>query len=127
MTVGISSYLANKLLDHATGRASFTMSAGVHAKFHTGDPGAAGTSNASSQTNRAAVTFAAAAAGAIAMNNTPELTLTGTETISHVSFWDAASSGNFLWSSVATASKSGGSGDIIRIATKQLTLGTLAA
>ena len=70
-TVGISSYLANKLLDHATGRASFTMPAGVHAKFHTGDPGAAGTSNASSQTNRAAVTFAAAAAGAIAMNNTP--------------------------------------------------------
>ena len=95
MTVGISSYLANKLLDHATGRASFTMPAGVHAKFHTGDPRRGGHLERVEPDQPAAVTFAAAAARAIAMNNTPELTLTGTETISHVSFWDAASSGQF--------------------------------
>ena len=94
MAVGISSYLANKLLDHATGRASFTMPASVHAKFHTGDPGAAGTANPSAVTTRQTVTFAAASAGSIAMNNTPEMTLTGTETISHVSFWDHATAGN---------------------------------
>ena len=127
MAVGISSYLASKLLDHATGRASFTMPASVHAKFHTGDPGAAGTANPSAVTTRQTVTFAAASAGSIAMNNTPEMTLTGTETISHVSFWDHATAGNFLWSSTPTTPKGGGSGDVIRIATESLTLGTLAS
>lgn len=127
MAVGISSYLANKLLDHATGRASFTVPAGCYAKIHTGDPGANGTANASAVTTRAAVTFAAATGGAISMNNTPEFTLTGSETISHVSFWDASNSGNFLWSASATVSKAGGSGDIIRISTEQVTLGALAS
>ena len=61
------------------------------------------------------------------MNNTPEMTLTGTETISHVSFWDHATAGNFLWSSTPTTPKGGGSGDVIRIATESLTLGTLAS
>ena len=42
-------------------------------------------------------------------------------------FWDAATSGNFLWSAQATVSKGGASGDIIRLATNSLTLGTLAS
>ena len=46
MAVGLSAYLANKILDHATGRASFTMPSGVYAKMHTGDPGASATSAA---------------------------------------------------------------------------------
>ena len=127
MAVGLSAYLANKILDHATGRASFTMPSGVYAKMHTGDPGASATSAASSQTTRVACTFSAASSGAIAMSNTPEFTLSGSETISHVSFWDAATSGNFLWSAQATVSKGGASGDIIRLATNSLTLGTLAS
>ena len=61
------------------------------------------------------------------MSNTPEFTLSDSETISHVSFWDAATSGNFLWSAQATVSKGGASGDIIRLATNSLTLGTLAS
>lgn len=127
MAVGISSYLAHKLLEHATGKTSFTMPAGCYAKAHTGDPGAAGTSNASSQTTRSAATWGTASAGTIALSNVPEFTLTGTETISHVSFWDASSSGNFLWSAAASSSKSGGSGDVIRVATAPVSLGTLAS
>lgn len=38
------------------------------------------------------------------------------ETITHISFWDAASGGNFLWSAAATVTKGGASGDIIRLA-----------
>lgn len=127
MTAGISAYLANKLLDHATGRAAFTMPAGVYAKIHTNNPGANGAGNASAQTTRIATTFAAAAAGAIAMNNTPEFTLNATETIRYVTFWDHATAGNFLWSAQATVEKGGANGDIIRIATNSLTLGALAS
>ena len=127
MAAGISSYLANKLLDHATGKASFTMPSGVYAKMHTGNPGAAGTSSASAQATRLAATFASAASGSIAANNTPEFTLTATETITHVSFWDASTGGNFLWSSQATASKAGGSGDIIRVSTNSLSLTPIAS
>jgi len=127
MAVGISSYLANKLLEHAAGKTSFTMPAGCYVKAHTGDPGAAGTSNASSQTTRSAATWGTASAGTIALSNVPEFTLTGTETISHLSFWDAATSGNFLWSTTATASKSGGSGDVIRVSTAPVSLTAVAS
>lgn len=76
---------------------------------------------------RYACAFSAAASGSISQSNTPEHTLGGTETIAGVSFWDHPTAGNFLWSSQATASKSGASGDIIRINTDTLTLAPLAA
>lgn len=127
MAAGISQYLTDKLLDHATGRAAFTKPAACYAKIHTGNPGANGTSNASAQTTRVAVTFDAASGGEIDMNNAPEFTLNATETINHVSFWDAASGGNFLWSAAASVAKGGASGDIIRISTNSLTIGALAS
>lgn len=126
MAAGISTYLANALLNHLRGSA-YSAPSGVWARMHTGNPGAAGTSNASSQTTRVAVTFAAAAAGQISMSNLPEFTLTGTETITHISFWDHATAGNFLWSAAASVSKGGGSGDIIRCSTNSLGLGALAS
>lgn len=127
MPVGISSYLSNKILDHVCRNTAYTPPSTVYARIHTGQPGAAGTSNGSSITTRIATTFAAAAAGQIAMSNTPEFTLSGNETITHVSFWDAATGGNFLWSSQATTAKSGGNGDIIRISTNTLSLGPIAS
>lgn len=127
MAYGISTYLANKLLDHVCRNVAYTPPATVYARAHTGDPGAAGTANASSVATRYACTFSAAAAGAIAMSNTPEHTLDATETIAGVSFWDAATGGNFLWSAQAAASKSGASGDIIRIKTNTLALTPVAS
>ncbi|TDZ91182.1 phage tail fiber protein [Mycobacteroides salmoniphilum] len=126
MAWGISSYLANKLLDHICRNVAYTPPATVYAKMHTGDPGANGTANASSVATRYACAFNAAASGSIAQSNTPEHTLGGTETIAGVSFWDHPTAGNFLWSSQATATKSGASGDIIRINTDTLTLAPLA-
>ncbi|WP_079676424.1 phage tail fiber protein, partial [Mycobacteroides abscessus] len=110
MAWGISSYLANKILDHICRNVAYTPPATVYAKMHTGDPGAAGTANASSVATRYACAFAAAAAGTISQTNTPEHTLGATENIAGVSFWDHPTTGNFLWSSQATVSKSGASG-----------------
>lgn len=127
MAAGISSYLANKLLDHAFRNVTYTPPASIWAKMHTGDPGAAGTANASAQTTRVQTTFAAAASGSIPISNTPEFTLNATETISHVSFWDASTAGNFLYSVAASVAKGGVSGDIIRISTNTVGFTPLAA
>lgn len=129
MATGISTFLANALLNHAFRNVAYTPPTAIYAKAHVGDPGAAGTANASAQTTRLQTTFAAAAAGAIAMSNTPEFTLNATETLSHVSFWDTAgpSGGNFLFSAQASVSKGGVSGDIIRIATNTINFTPLAA
>jgi hypothetical protein len=75
MATGISSYLANKLLDHALRNTTYTPAATIYAKIHTGDPGANGTANASSVTTRVATTYGTAASGSIAMSNLPEFTL----------------------------------------------------
>ncbi|AER48947.1 hypothetical protein SEA_SUIGENERIS_33 [Mycobacterium phage Suigeneris] len=127
MTVGITAYLANKLLDHVGRNVAYTPPAVVYAKAHLGDPGATGAANASAQTTRLALSFAAAASGSMSANTTPEWTLNATENISHVSFWDAPTGGNCLWTAAASVTKGGVSGDIIRIATDTLAFSPIAA
>lgn len=129
MSVGPTAYLINKLLDHTFRNVTWTPPATVYFKGHIGDPGATGSSNASAQTTRYAVTWAAAASGLILMTGTPELTLNATETISHASLWDTAgpAGGNCLWTAQAEASKGGVSGDIIRLTSLQLGFTGLAA
>jgi hypothetical protein len=127
MAAGISTFLANALLNHVFRNVTYTPPTTIYAKVHTGDPGAAGTANASAQTTRIATTFAAAASGSIAISNTPEFTLNATETISYVSFWDASTAGNFLYSVQASIAKGGISGDIIRISTNTVGFTPLAA
>jgi len=127
MTLGFSTTnLANNWLNMLRGTA-FTAPTGVYAKLHIGDPGAAGTNNASAVTTRQAVTFGAASAGAIALSNTPSFTMTTTETISHVSYWDASSAGNFLWSSALTVPKSVVNTDILQFTSVGVSLTPLAA
>lgn len=125
MATGISSFLANELLDHAFRNSSWTPPATVYAQAHSGDPGAAGTANVA-ETTRQAIAFSAAASGSISNSSTPEFTLTGTRTVSHVSYWTAASGGNFLASVAASASKSGTSGDIIRVNTAAISFTPIA-
>lgn len=127
MATGISTYLANKLLDHTCRNVAYTPPAVVYFQAHVGEPGAAMTANVATNTARQACSFAAAASGSIALNNTPEHTLGGTNTISHGSFWDAPTGGNPLWSAAASVSKGGVSGDIIRVSTGSLSLGPLAS
>lgn len=119
---------ANKVLDHLRGGTSWTQPAGIYIKMHTGDPGPAGTANSSAVTARVAVTFAAASGGSIAQSGTPSpWTASASETISHTSFWDASTSGNFLWSAQCAVPKGVVSGDTITHTTGTLGLTPLAA
>lgn len=115
---GITTFI-NKLLDHIRGGTAYTQPSGLYVKLHLGDPGAAGTANPSAVTTRSQATFAAASGGAMGLTGTlPSFTMTTGETVTHISVWDASTSGNFLWSIALSASK-------IVVATDVLTLNTL--
>ncbi len=130
MTAGLSTVnLANAWLNVLRGT-TFTGIANVYVKLHVGDPGSAGANNAAAgSTTRVAITWAAAASGAIAMNGTaPSWTNGGTsETLSHLSFWDASSSGNFLGSVALASSKAWASADTFTLSTQGWSLTPLAA
>jgi hypothetical protein len=64
-------------------------------KLHTGDPGAAGTANASAVTTRNQLTLNAPSGGAATLSALAAWTMTGVETITHISIHDASSGGNF--------------------------------
>lgn len=96
-------------------------------KLHTGDPGAAGTSNASAVTTRNAITWNAASAGSMTLSSISGFSMTTTETLTHVSVWDAASSGNFIASAALTSSKPVTSGDTFTMTTLTVALSPVAA
>jgi len=129
MTVGLSTAnLANRILDHLRGGTAWTQPAGLYVRLHLGDPGASGTANASSVSTRSQATFAAAASGAIALTGTsPSWSMTGTETITHISVWDASTGGDFLWSAGLSVAKSVQSGDTLTLTSCGLSLGALAS
>jgi hypothetical protein len=101
MTVGLSS---------TAGLAHLTSWSGTYTyvKLHVGDPGAAGTSNAATETTRKSTTWASpsAATGTVSMANTNALSWTsvaGTEDYTHVSYWTLSSGGVFGGSGLVTA------------------------
>jgi hypothetical protein len=104
--MSISSYAENKILDHVFGVAAFTQPAGIFVKLHLGDPGEDGTANPAAHTTRVQATFGTpAAAGTI--SNTVAIqftTLAATETLTHVSLWDASTAGNCLWTGALASS-----------------------
>lgn len=123
MAVGLASGIANSILDALCRSVAWSEPAAFYVKLHTGDPGSAGTANAAGETTRQAVTFSAAASGAI--TNSADIDWTNvstTETISHISFWDASSAGTFLGSDALAASKALTAGDNFTIAAGDLDL-----
>lgn len=129
MSTGLSATnFVNKMLDHLRGGTAWTQPSGIYVKLHVGDPGSAGTANAGAVTTRPQATYSAASAGAIALTGTlPTWAMTTTETISHVSMWDASTSGNFLWSAVLSASKAVVNGDNLTLTALGFSNGPLAA
>ncbi len=125
MSVGLSSTYAHAVLNvrRSTNFTAYTP----YLKVHTGDPGAAGTSNASAETSRKAVTYGAPSAGSMVGTAVSWTSWSaGSETISHVSEWDASTAGNFMMSGTLGASKSVTNGDTLSV-TPTATQGTLAA
>jgi len=122
MTVGLHAVnLANKILNHVRGSgtaagAAFTQPTNLYAALHLADPGGAGTTSPSVVTTRSQVVFAAAASGSMALTGTnPSWAMTTTETISHISIWDASTAGNFLRSYALTASRAVVNGDTLTL------------
>jgi hypothetical protein len=130
VTAGLSgANLANKWLNTLS-NTSFAAGTTTYAALHTGDPGDDGTSNASAETDRKAITWSAASNGSKAITTTlPSWTSwdAGSETITHVSVWDASTEGNFLYSFALTASKSITNGDSITLSSHTVSLTPLAA
>ena len=121
--MSISNYAELEILDHLTGTALWTAPAAVYIKLHTGDPGEDCTGNAATEATRKAVTFTAAASGAITSNGTVEWTnVSTTETYSHWSLWDASTAGNPLWYGALSSSAAVTAGDTFQITQLQLTL-----
>jgi hypothetical protein len=103
MAHGLSAYLCNSWLDALANNTSYAV-AQVYIKLHTGDPGAAGTANAATETTRKAASFGAASAGAITSDADISWTnISGSQDASHFTAWDNLTAGNFLFSGTITA------------------------
>lgn len=108
MAVGIAAATANGWVDGL---------GTLYAKLHTGDPGAAGTSNASAETTRKAMAFGSASGGSATQTGTASWAswAAGSETITHVSYWTASTAGTFKGSFALTASKSVANSDTLNL------------
>jgi len=126
MAVGFAAATANAILNALCRSVAWTEPDAVWVKLHVGDPGAAGTSNPATETDRIQATFGTnAASGAIA--NTAALTwpgVAGTEDYTHWSAWDASTAGTFLFSGTVTANAVVATDDfVIPIGDLDVTLG----
>lgn len=130
MAVGTSTTLANSWLNVIRGGAAgttYTAPSAIYVQLHTANPGTAGTTSVSSVTTRQAATFSASTTGVLSLSNTPSFTSwagTNGEVVTHISFWDASASGNFLWSAALSASKTMSTGDTLNISSASLTITT---
>lgn len=118
--------LADKWLDMLSGSA-FTAPTNVYAKLHTGEPGAAGTSNASAVTTRVVIAWSASSGASKAITTTyPSWSMTTGETITNISVWDNISTGNFLFSAVLTTPRAVINGDTLTLNSLTVALTPLA-
>ena len=125
----MSNYLENALINATLRNTSYTSPAAVYVSLHTADPTDAGTGTEVSGGSyaRKSATFAAPSNGVSA--SSADVTFdqaTGSwGTITHIGIWDALTTGNLLYHTPLTTSKTIDSGDIFKIASGSLTV-TLA-
>lgn len=135
MTAGLAPSLVsgwlNTLRTTGNGGAAYSAVAGTFAQLHTGDPGAAGTSNVSvGSTARNSFVFSSSSSGSALSLGTPPSAWTNggtSETLTHISVWTASSAGTFLGSVALTASKAWASADTFTLSTLTAALTPQAA
>jgi hypothetical protein len=128
MAVGLAAGTAAAILDGIGNASAFSLTTNW-IKLHVGDPGAAGTLNAATETTRKQASFAAASSGSMATDAALTWTaVAGTEDYTHYSSWSASSGGTFQFSGTITANAVT-AGDDFNIASGGLTftLTTVAA
>lgn len=104
------------------GNAALTTLTGTYtwAQLHTGAPGAAGTTNVASETDRVQITWGSVSGGAVA--NSAQVQWTGVaaaEDYTHFTVWSASTAGTFGFSGTVTANAVA-SGDTFTIAAGDL-------
>ena len=125
----ISNYLENALINGTLRATTFTAPAAVYVSLHTADPTDAGTGTEVSGGSyvRQAATFGAPSNGA--STTTADITYPQATasygTVGWIGIWDAVSTGNLLYHSPLTTSKTIDTGDIFKITSGSLTV-TLA-
>ena len=126
MATGISAYLANQWLDALGNNDTFAVT-NVYVKLHVGDPGAAATANAATETTRKEASFSAASSGALTSDAALTWTnIAGSQDATHFSAWDNLTAGNFLFSGTITANAYT-AGDTFTIASTSLTVSLTVA
>lgn len=128
MTVGVSqANVAHQWLNWIRGTAT-TAPSTIFVKLHTADPNVGATAAAVGSTTRVAATFSAASGGAIALTGTnPSWTNGGTsETLTHISVWDASTAGNFLWSAALSSSQAWASTNTFTLTTLGVSITPIA-
>ena len=125
----ISNYLENALINATLRNTTFTSPTTVYAGLFTSDPTEAGTGTEVSGGSyaRKSATFAAPSNGvsATSADVTFDQATASWGTITHIGIWDALTTGNMLYHTPLTTSKTIDSGDIFKIASGSLTV-TLA-
>jgi len=103
MSVGLSVYTANKILDAMFNNTSFAIT-NIYVKLHVGDPGAAGTDNPAAETLRKVGSFGVTGGGGVVSDTLITWSsITGAEDATHASLWDHLTAGNFICSGIITA------------------------
>jgi hypothetical protein len=114
VTAGLSTTRAHAIIN--TYRGSNYTAVSTWLKLHTGDPGSAGTANASAETTRLQITLAAPSAGS---SVAPEVVWedwdAGPEEITHASIWSDETVGAFQESFALAASKAVANSDDLGI------------
>lgn len=106
----------NAMLDAFAGATNYTGTTAFYVKLHLGAPGAAGTSNPATETTRKQFSFSAAATGATSNTDQEDwASYPASETVSHVSFWDDPTAGNFLGSDDLATSQAMTTGETFRM------------
>jgi hypothetical protein len=125
----ISNYLENALINGTLRATTFTAPAAVYVSLHTADPtdAGSGTEVSGGSYARQAATFGAPSNGA--STTTADITYpqatAGYGTVTHIGIFDALTTGNLLYHSPLTTSKTIDTGDIFKITSGSLTV-TLA-
>lgn len=126
MTAGYAAARANSFLSVLRNTA-YTAVPQPYVKLHVGDPGASAANNPSAVTTRNAITWGAPAGGSMALSSLAAYTMTTSETITHVSLWDASTAGNFLESWPLTSSVAVVNGSTLTFSSFTLSLTPIAA
>lgn len=114
---GLTPYLVNKVMDHTFGGVSWTPPATIYLQLHVGDPGPDGTANIAGTSTRKTSTWSASSNGQISLAADLNWTSTARESISHISGWDAASSGHCLFTDELDDAKNVYVGDTLELPT----------